>query len=297
MRKLLKANFSRLRHDRVFWLLAALMVFFGASMAIVNAVNIRREGAVWMMDFSLLTYTTLAPILTSVLVALFAGSDYSGGTLRNKLIAGHRRGNIYLANLITCCCAGLLLCFAFVIPQGVLGPLLGGQIQSTPMKLLMYGALSLVLMIAFTALFTLIVMLCQNKSHTVAECILLVFVLIFLGAYITSALNEPEYLAGYSYTENGVTLCAIEKAWMEGRTPFRKPISCHLYPIRLMRFSNGTVGLNYHRWSVCAPARRCGAKLGIPVYKALREPIVRRFGEEFYRALEAAEEFLHEQER
>ena len=206
MRKLLKANFSRLRHDRVFWLLAALMVFFGASMAIVHAVNIRREGAVWMMDFSLLTYTTLAPILTSVLVALFAGSDYSGGTLRNKLIAGHRRGNIYLANLITCCCAGLLLCFAFVIPQGVLGPLLGGQIQSTPMKLLMYGALSLVLMIAFTALFTLIAMLCQNKSHTVAGCILLVFVLIFLGVYITSALNEPEYLAGYSYTENGVTV-------------------------------------------------------------------------------------------
>lgn len=206
MRKLLKANFSRLRHDRVFWLLAALMVFFGASMAIVNAVNIRREGAVWMMDFSLLTYTTLAPILTSVLVALFAGSDYSGGTLRNKLITGHRRGNIYLANLITCYCAGLLLCFAFVIPQGVLGPLLGGQIQSTPMKLLMYGALSLVLMIAFTALFTLIAMLCQNKSHTVAGCILLVFVLIFLGVYITSALNEPEYLAGYSYTENGVTV-------------------------------------------------------------------------------------------
>lgn len=56
----------------------------------------------------------------------------------------------------------------------------------------------------------------------------------------------------YTYTENGVTLCAIEKAWAEGKTPFRKPISCHLYPIRVMRFSNGTVGLNYHRWSVCA---------------------------------------------
>ena len=99
----------------------------------------------------------------------------------------------------------------------------------------------------------------------------------------------------YTYTENGVTLCAIEKAWAEGKTPFRKPISCHLYPIRVMRFSNGTVGLNYHRWSVCAPARECGAKLGIPVYKALREPIVRRFGEEFYRALEAAEELLKKQ--
>lgn len=96
----------------------------------------------------------------------------------------------------------------------------------------------------------------------------------------------------YAYTENGVTLCALEKAWQEGKSPFRKPISCHLYPIRLMRFSNGTVGLNYHRWSVCAPARRCGARLGIPVYKALREPIIRHFGRAFYEALEAAEVLL-----
>ena len=65
------------------------------------------------------------------------------------------------------------------------------------------------------------------------------------GDLTTPLVNDAE--CAYTYTENGVTLCAIEKAWMEGRTPFRKPISCHLYPIRLMRFSNGTVGLNYHR--------------------------------------------------
>lgn len=96
----------------------------------------------------------------------------------------------------------------------------------------------------------------------------------------------------YALEERGVTLCAIEKAWREGKTPFRKPISCHLYPIRLVHFSNGTIGLNYHRWNVCAPARTCGRRLGIPVYKGLREAIVRRFGEEFYRALETAEEFI-----
>lgn len=65
----------------------------------------------------------------------------------------------------------------------------------------------------------------------------------------------------------------------EGRTPFQKPISCHLYPIRLITLSNGTVGLNYHRWDVCDSARRLGRKLGTPVYRMLREPIVRRFGE------------------
>ena len=111
------------------------------------------------------------------------------------------------------------------------------------------------------------------------------------GDYTTPLVNDAE--CAYSRNENGVTLCAIEKAWLEGKTPFRKPISCHLYPIRLVHFSNGSIGLNYHCGSVCEPARRCGRKLGIRVYESLREPIIRRFGEEFYRALEAADELLN----
>ncbi len=115
------------------------------------------------------------------------------------------------------------------------------------------------------------------------------------GDYTTPLVNDAE--CAYACREGDVTMCAIEKAWREGKTPFRKPISCHLYPIRLINFSNGTVGLNYHRWSVCEPARRLGRKLGIPVYKALKEPIIRRFGEEFYQALEAADQLLAEQDR
>lgn len=113
------------------------------------------------------------------------------------------------------------------------------------------------------------------------------------GDLTTPLVDDAE--CAYAYTENGVTLCAIEKAWLEGKTAFRKPISCHLYPIRLMNFSNGTVGLNYHRWSVCRPACEKGRRLGIPVYRALREPIVRRFGEEFYRALDAAAKLLRKE--
>lgn len=110
------------------------------------------------------------------------------------------------------------------------------------------------------------------------------------GDLTTPLVHDAE--CAYACVENGVTLCAIEKAWRDGTTQFRKPISCHLYPIRLVRFANGAVGLNYHRWNVCAPARECGRKLGIPVYKALKEPILRRFGEEFYKALEAAEAYM-----
>ena len=64
------------------------------------------------------------------------------------------------------------------------------------------------------------------------------------GDYTTPLVGDAE--CAYSYTENGVTLCAVERAFREGRCSFRKPISCHLYPIRVVRFSNGTLGLNYH---------------------------------------------------
>ena len=115
------------------------------------------------------------------------------------------------------------------------------------------------------------------------------------GDYTTPLIDNAE--CAYSYEENGVTLCAIEKAYREGKCPVNKPVSCHLYPIRVIRFSNGTLGLNYHRWNVCSSALRCGKEKGIPLYRSLKEPIIRRFGEEFYKALEAADEFLQENDQ
>ncbi len=112
------------------------------------------------------------------------------------------------------------------------------------------------------------------------------------GDYTTPLVNDAE--CAYSYNENGITLCAIEKAYREGKCSFKKPISCHLYPIRLVEFSNGTIGLNYHRWDVCKCACENGHKLGVPVYRSLKEPIIRRFGEEFYRQMESAEDLLRE---
>ena len=206
MPKLLRANFSRLLHDRAFRLLSALMAFFGTSMAVVNAVHARQDGEIWVMDYTIFIYVILAPIVNAVLTALFIGNDYSSGTMRNKRIAGHRRGIIYLANLLVCICAGICLCLAFALPQAAVGLLLKGELNAAPTTILLYVGLSFALMIAFTALFTLIAMLCQNKSHTTAGCILLTFALLFAGVYISSTLEEPEYLAAYSYTENGVTI-------------------------------------------------------------------------------------------
>lgn len=80
-------------------------------------------------------------------------------------------------------------------------------------------------------------------------------------------------------------LCALEKAYRNGKTHFCKPISCSLYPIREKNFGNNLIGLNYHRWEVCRDAVEKGKALGLSVYQFLKEPLIRRFGEAWYEEL------------
>ena len=88
-----------------------------------------------------------------------------------------------------------------------------------------------------------------------------------------------------TYDEQGRCACALEKVYNEGKTTFIKPISCQLYPVRLTKYPSFTA-VNYHKWSICKCALKLGRKLQVPVYKFLRAPLVRAFGEEFYTQLE-----------
>lgn len=110
------------------------------------------------------------------------------------------------------------------------------------------------------------------------------------GEPVTSIVNGAECV--FTYTDAlGICKCAIEKAYREGKTDFYKPISCHLYPVRLQKYEEFTA-VNYHRWKVCNCARTLGAKLKVPVYRFLKEPLVRKFGEDWYEQLETAVETL-----
>ena len=113
------------------------------------------------------------------------------------------------------------------------------------------------------------------------------------GDYTTPLIGEAE--CAYSFEQDGITFCAIERAYNAGKTTFIKPISCHLYPIRLIAFGNGSVGLNYHRWNVCHDALALGREKGLPMYRMLKVPLIRRFGEEFFDALCSAAQYLNEQ--
>ena len=87
-------------------------------------------------------------------------------------------------------------------------------------------------------------------------------------------------------------LCALEKAFRAGKTRFCKPVSCALYPIREKRLGNDLIGLNYNRWEVCKMAVAKGRQENIPLYQFLREPLIRRFGEDWYQELLDVTKFL-----
>ena len=100
------------------------------------------------------------------------------------------------------------------------------------------------------------------------------------GELVTSIVQGKDCV--FTCYDKGCCLCALEKACREGRSAFVKPISCALYPLREKTFPDGTVGLNYHRWSICKDALSKGRGLNLPLYKFLKEPLVRRFGSEWY---------------
>ena len=110
------------------------------------------------------------------------------------------------------------------------------------------------------------------------------------GDLVTSIVNGQDCV--FTCYEDGCCLCAAERAYREQLTDWCKPISCALYPIREKRLSNGYVGLNYHRWSVCDPARRKGQELRLPLYRFLKAPLTCRFGEAWYKELEATVDAL-----
>ncbi len=95
----------------------------------------------------------------------------------------------------------------------------------------------------------------------------------------------------YVIFDNDTALCGIEQAYNEGIIDWKKPISCHLYPIRIKDFSDFSA-VNYHKWDICSDACELGKELSVPVYKFVKEALVRRFGQEWYDELEKVAEEL-----
>lgn len=107
------------------------------------------------------------------------------------------------------------------------------------------------------------------------------------GDYTTTLVGKEQECAFVIFDETKTAKCAIEIAHKEGVIDWQKPISCHLYPIRITHHKNYDA-LNYHKWKVCKDACVCGEKLNVPVYKFLKTPLIRQYGKEWFKKLELA---------
>lgn len=120
------------------------------------------------------------------------------------------------------------------------------------------------------------------------------------GVFYMDRENEPvtslvrgKECAFVFFDEKGITKCAVEQAYRDEKIPFNKPISCHLYPIRVKKYKSFTA-LNYDKWPICKDACALGEELGVPVYRFLEEPLKRVYGVAFYTELEKVAEALKE---
>lgn len=204
MTNLLSAGFSRLFKNRTFYICVIVMALYGALEALTS-ITYPEEFADHLDDI-FFEYCSLIPVLMSVFCAMFIGTEYSDGTMRNKIITGHKRAAIYMSNFIISAAAGLMMYAAYMITCLGLGiPKLGVFVGETGMIFVRIGC-SLTLLLALTGIFTLIALMIKSKSASAVVSILLAFALLLGAAILYSLLSEPEFYRDYN----------IESVYYEG---------------------------------------------------------------------------------
>lgn len=206
MNKLLSAGFSRLWKNKVFWGGVLLMSGFFVLVLLSNYREMLKYDEPYRIAYTLDTFLSgcfmLIGCFTAIFTALFFGTEYSDGTIRNKLIVGHSRISVYLSSLVICYAASLLVCAAAVLVTLAVGvPMFGMPIQ--PFLVLQKFAVGIVMTASFSGLFTLCAMLIHNKPILSVVCIIGFFVLLFIAIYIMNRLEAPELISGYELSVSG----------------------------------------------------------------------------------------------
>lgn len=203
MSKLLSANFMRLRKEKIFWVLFFFMCALGIAFPTLIKIDEIRTGFVNTIDNAFGQYALFIGIVMAIFCSFFIGQEYSDGTIRNKIISGKKRTDIYFANFVTCTIVSVIICGGFFLMYLLVGiPLLG--FFSLDMKIVVQLFLTVIfLSIAFVAIYTLIAMSCSNKAVTAVTCILLAFLFLFFGMQLNKMLSQPEAVLGMTI-EDGV---------------------------------------------------------------------------------------------
>lgn len=216
MNRLLSANFTRLKKSKIFWIGIIFMFGFGLLLPITQYIEDKRWHELdplyggTSLDSIFFGYAFVIGVVCAVFISLFLGTEYSNGTIRNKLIVGRTRGTIYFSNLVVNIAVSLFMCICYLIPICAVGIPLFGTMQTDLIIVVKIILASIMMTIAFSSIVTMINMINQNKAVSAIINILLIFVLLFASEIIIDRLNQPEI---YQWTseENGVETIQYEK--------------------------------------------------------------------------------------
>lgn len=203
MTRLLSANFLRMRKSHLFWSILAV----GAGFAGFRIYSLLRDqidyGILASLDEAMFTYAQLIGLTAAVFVSLFLGTEYSDGTIRNKVVSGCSRLEVYFSGLLTVCAASFLSLAAYWTVTVAVGIPLFGSWQMAPSELLVNILGVLLMTVAFCAIFTLVTLNCTHKATSAVLCILLFFAMLIASTYIYARLDAPEFITGYEMSVNG----------------------------------------------------------------------------------------------
>ena len=198
MRKLLSANSSRLWRSKIFWVLEAVCFGAGAFVYTLVAINTRNLGQGWL-EYNAHAYFYLSILFIAVVIAIFdcfyIGTEHSDGTLRNKLVVGHSRAEIYLSYFLTAAVAALLFAAAYLLAVLIVGLPFSGSTVITCVELQPWRIVNFVLVIIeYTALFVLLSMLDSNKARNVVISLLVAASVILIGMMLYGRYSQPEFV-------------------------------------------------------------------------------------------------------
>ena len=207
MNKLLRSNFARLWRDKLFWLCMGAMLVY----AVAFMLNGCRQATVDMSEYQYsidnyyFHFALSIGLFCSVCGSMFFGTEYNDGTIRNKIIVGHTREDIYLASLITTFAATLLIMSVWLAGALVAVPALGFWKMGV-LRLLGYLLIAVLFVLALSAIFTVINMLSSGKANTFLISVLLFIGLLLLASMVYNGLSEPEMISGVQIIQNGLDM-------------------------------------------------------------------------------------------
>lgn len=198
MNKLFWANLNRLHRDKTFKLGCAFLAGMSIYLPILHYVE---QGEKANPNNYFWNFNLVIGVIAAVCCSMYLGTEYSDRTMRNKLIAGHTRKDIYLSNLIICTLACFFAVAVYIAAESLVGIPLNGNVRMDPWELAVRFLVSGLMILAYVSIFTMISMLNQNKASGAVANILLFFALLVLAFVVKARLTEPEFLTNH-YTLN-----------------------------------------------------------------------------------------------